>query len=137
MRRPTYEPSRSQDHVLDPLRNRVAEISRDGRAEGFVSTRGEARWKRSTGKLWWKTWTGPYEVLVFEISSVADGEAYLYDDGVEDSSSETVQQFLRGTVWLHGDPYELRWLTGKEHLAAELFMGVAEMFAAPVRSSSG
>jgi hypothetical protein len=137
MRRPTYEPLRSPDHVLDPLRNRVAEILRDGRAEGFVSTRVEAQWNRSTGKLWWKTWTHPYEVLVFEISWVADGEAYLYDDGVEDSSSETVQEFLRGTVRLHGDPYELRWLTGEELLAAELLMGVAEMFAAPDRSGSG
>lgn len=95
-----------------------------------MSTRVQTQWNRSTGKLWAKTWTHPCEVLVFEISWVAGGKAYLYDDGVEDSSSRTVQEILNGMMTLYGDQYELRWLTGDELVAAELFMGVTALFAA-------
>jgi len=129
MRWVRYEPLKSPTRALDPLRRRIVELREGGRPEGLVSTWVETRWAESTGSLWWKTWTEPHEVLVYEISWLDRGDQYLYDDGVVDSADVIVSELLTGTVTLYGDTYEVRWLSGDELADAETVMGVADLWA--------
>ena len=127
MRGASYETLESPDHVLDPLRDRIAELRENGRREGLIATRVETQWAESTGVLWWKIWTQPREVLVFEISWLDNGAPYLYDDGVVESADVIVKDLLGATVTLYGDTFEIRWLTGDEFSDAKNVMGVTDL----------
>ena len=41
-----------------------------------------------------------------------------------------MEELLAGTVTLHGDTYEIRWLDGDEFADAKIVMGVADLWTA-------
>ena len=62
-RRPPHEnETQARDARLDPYRERAAIVTSRGDRDVTLFLRMETYWTRTSGHLWWRQWSEPYEV---------------------------------------------------------------------------
>lgn len=107
---------------LDPDRERVARLNRDGDHRGFLLVSVEQVWDRLGGRWWWTSWSPWREFVIAEVVFTDD---YPPDDNFwvdQDLDAELAR-------WRHGDfryltgPFTMEWLNAEESLkvAQEVF----------------
>jgi hypothetical protein len=61
--RPPYElPAQARDVRLDPYRERAAILTSRGDLDATLFLRMETYWTQTSGHLWWRQWSEPYEL---------------------------------------------------------------------------
>jgi hypothetical protein len=107
---PWNPPSASgeQDLRLAPYRDRAVALSRDGVAVGLGYVRVELWWAQLGGRLWWRRWSPPLEVVHVEVE-LADGR---FDDWLLDPDdwADELDAWGRGRMSVLDDVVDARWL---------------------------
>lgn len=110
------------DPRLDPYRERVARLSKDGQHRGFLLVSVEQVVDRLGGRWWWSSWS-PWREFVFAGVVFTDG--YPPEDGfwVDQDLGAELERWRRGEFRYLTGPFHLEWLDAAESLrvAQEVF----------------
>jgi hypothetical protein len=108
-RRPPYEnESQARDARLDPYRERAAILTSRADRDATLFLRMETYWTHTSGHLWWRQWSEPYEVphgyMMF-----ADGG---FDDWLvgRDLLDEELADWSQNKLRYVGELLDVEWL---------------------------
>ena len=109
---PTWQLPR--DARLDPYRDRVAGLIRNGEIVGHVLILTEHYTTQTGGHLWWRRWA-PYREVATPHAKMLDGS--LYDSPIHDDDLDTeLEYWSRGEFPLLGGLLRMQWLCLDEAL---------------------
>ncbi len=114
-RSPSWELGRNPR--LDPYRERVARLSKNGAPRGFHLVSVEPVCDRLGGHWWWTSWS-PWREFV--IAEVAFTEGYPPDDSfwVDQDLDAELDRWSQGELRYLTGLFDLEWLTAEESLQA-------------------
>jgi hypothetical protein len=107
--RPPYEiEAQARDARLDPYRERAAILTSPGGLVATLFVRMETYWTQTSGHLWWRQWSGPYEVP-HGYMMLADGG---FDDWVvgQELLHEDLTDWSQNKLRYDGEVLDIEWL---------------------------
>lgn len=104
-----------QDRRLDPYRDRVAVLRRDGVDVGHLLVQVEPWSEVTAGHFWWRRWSRPVEVPHLTVTLPgASSDQYIPAEAIRDQ----LQEWDNGLYEHYGERLEACWLDREASLRA-------------------